>query len=801
MPSNAVTNLAVSLGATAAYQFDEASGSLVDQVGSNDATASGTPAYRQNGVAGSSFAVGFDGSTDYFTSGSNILNGATSYTIEAVVATDDTALLQVIGGERDSSTSGGALLHAATAEWRFRHNSSNIAGGASVAGEYAHIAGVWDGATVRLYVNGEEVASASDSSGVSTVEEFRVGAREYSGLSQFLDGSVAHLAVYKNTVLSQSDIRSLHFAAFPPKLTYQADLSASAVSALISDGVVDFGTHSLTSAQNSAVFSTSTSSTGADVWFSSDEDGSTPIAADIYYWDDASSVFKAKVAAGALSSVTGGTIYLHVGNKPGGVSGDPYPATVEGVYPLADSLNDQSSNGNNLTASGGLTVGSGGSGPDGNMPSTDFTSASSQVAYAAISGGGAATVSGWFNSDTDSTRALFSWANFASNSNYLTARAAGSSSGDPVDAASRNTTLNNVETTTGYTVGTWHHFAMKIDSSGNLDVFIDGGSKGSASGQALTAGLDNFEIGALGRSSTHAESAVFDGELAMFRADSTDRSDAEINLDYLLEGPNASTYWTVTNLTTLPDFTFELRSDREVVLSGTDVTSWGNASGGTSPSYSADAADKVLGFPAIQFDSGSSEYLEWDEIASVAEGVNSEHTIVALLKPEDLPGSAVFLSFHNTATNEYEELYLNLNEDLRVRVNDGTNLVNGAVTTGNPTPNTGMLVFLKIEDGTMSYLLRSVDGLDEGSRSEDISSVTGSLALDSVHIGAAESSLYFDGSIYRIALVNHALGGDLTGDITGTQMELLLNEMLTTAGGTGLSKLLYGVGLKLGWRL
>jgi hypothetical protein len=37
---------------------------------------------------------------------------------------------------------------------------------------------------------------------------------------------------------------------------------------------------------------------------------------------------------------------------------------------------------------------------------------------------------------------------------------------------------------------------------------------------------------------------------------------------------------------------------------------------------------------------------------------------------------------------------------------------------------------------------------------------------------------HFDGSIHRIRLYNTALGGDLTGDLTGTQLGALKDEML-----------------------
>jgi hypothetical protein len=42
---------------------------------------------------------------------------------------------------------------------------------------------------------------------------------------------------------------------------------------------------------------------------------------------------------------------------------------------------------------------------------------------------------------------------------------------------------------------------------------------------------------------------------------------------------------------------------------------------------------------------------------------------------------------------------------------------------------------------------------------------------------------FSEGDIFRIRLYNTALGGDLTGDLTGTQLGALRDEMLLQAAG------------------
>ena len=133
-----LTTKAIELGASLVYQFDEASGSLFDQVGSNNATASGTPDYQQAGVVGSKFGVGFDGSTDYFTLGSNVLNGASAYTIECF-AKRGSASTGVIFSETDASTDG-VNLFVGSPVARSRHNGITTSGSTSInTTDYYHI--------------------------------------------------------------------------------------------------------------------------------------------------------------------------------------------------------------------------------------------------------------------------------------------------------------------------------------------------------------------------------------------------------------------------------------------------------------------------------------------------------------------------------------------------------------------------------------------------------------------------------------------------------------------------------------
>jgi len=788
--SNALTTKAVDLGASLVYQFDEASGSLVDQVGSNNATASGTPVYQANGVPGSDKAITFDGSTDYFTLDSNVLNGASAYTVEAWVNLDATGSSQIIFDERDGSGDGAILFFASGGIPRAIHNGSGGVDGPSIpAGSWHHVAATWDGSNVTVYTDGEAGTPTSVATALATTVQPRVGARSYS-VTQYLDGNIAHLAIYP-TALSQADVIDLYLTGQPQQSTYQLDLSASAVDALISNSVVRVSSTSLPTADNDSLFSSDTGS-GANVWFSSDADGSLPIAAKLLHWDDSGEVFAFDVAAGTLSAVTGGTIYMHVGSKPSGYDTDPYPASTLAVTPLIDDANDDSSNGNNATATGSPTFG-GSTGPDGSLPATDLDGSTQYFAYGSnlLNGASEYTIQAHIRSSTTGGTARIVDERDAAGDGVVM----NYHGNDTFRAIHNNKTA---EASPGVTSDQWYHVASRWNGT-SVQAMLDGVQAGSGTDSTAIATTTVMHIGR----SSFAALQYFDGEITNVSVHNVYRSDAEINLDYLLQGPNAATYWTVTDLTTLPDPTFELRSDRDVTLSGSNVTSWGNASGGTSPTYSNDAADRILGFPAIQFASGSSQYLEWDEIASMFSGDEPDFTLAILHRPSYVSGLHAPIGTgrdNGGAGDPYFMAYVSSTTAANASRRDTASVTDfwSSIAIVDNTPG---LWILKSEGGVGSMLYRRLDTGTEVSTSADYS-LPASATMDVAAVGAlvrSTTSNYYNGDIARIRLYNQALGGDLTDLADGTQLALLRDEMLRTAEGGLLSKLLYTIpGVRLG---
>ena len=106
----------------AAYEFDEASGNLLDKIGSNNGTASGTPVYGATDQLGGTEAIEFDGSTDYFTLGSNVLNGASAYTVELVFK-HDASSFDILFYEIDAASDGVGLYVGSGGNLAFLHNA------------------------------------------------------------------------------------------------------------------------------------------------------------------------------------------------------------------------------------------------------------------------------------------------------------------------------------------------------------------------------------------------------------------------------------------------------------------------------------------------------------------------------------------------------------------------------------------------------------------------------------------------------------------------------------------------------
>lgn len=103
--------------------------------------------------------------------------------------------------------------------------------------------------------------------------------------------------------------------------------------------------------------------------------------------------------------------------------------------------------------------------------------------------------------------------------------------GNPLSVFMRNTSVNVISTSTGISVGTWHHGCVVFTDETDISVFLDGGGEGNGTGDAAITDLDRVSIGRVGDSNPGnymsgdiAEPAIWDGgisnaEVAVLAAD------------------------------------------------------------------------------------------------------------------------------------------------------------------------------------------------------------------------------------------------------------------------------------------
>ena len=198
------------------YKFD---GNANDETGANPGTVHGNPVYV-NGVNGQ--ALDFDGIDDYMVvpkTGSNLDITGNHVTVSFWVNGNwGSSTKHLVGiGESNQTENWKAQYHfyyrtgpvmefivdtASSHNTLQTHTSFN-------SGEWIHVAGVYDGSNMYIYLNGKlEGTKALTGNIYSNMVDFSVGANALNG-GLPLDGSVDELMVY-DTALSSAEIQQLY---------------------------------------------------------------------------------------------------------------------------------------------------------------------------------------------------------------------------------------------------------------------------------------------------------------------------------------------------------------------------------------------------------------------------------------------------------------------------------------------------------------------------------------------------------------------------------------------------------------
>jgi hypothetical protein len=111
--------------------------------------------------------------------------------------------------------------------------------------------------------------------------------------------------------------------------------------------------------------------------------------------------------------------------------------------------------------------------------------------------------------DTEEEQAMF-LGDLSVGDQYFALEVSGHIGGDPISAITRSGTIVSARSSTGFTIGTWHHACAVFAAVNDRKAYIDGGSEGTNGTTHTPTGVDRTSLGHAGDSSP---SRRFDGQM------------------------------------------------------------------------------------------------------------------------------------------------------------------------------------------------------------------------------------------------------------------------------------------------
>jgi len=179
---------------------------LRDQHGVNNGTLTNGPVWQDQ-------ALSF--TTDDYVDTTESMNLSKSVTLAAwVKPTAVNATYEIVlARDTDASNRGYILSKGAFsgAVWNF----INATGGSTVSSatsdlttSWTHVVGTHDGVTLRLFINGRQVAGAANTNATTGSSTFQIGRRAFSTFEQYFEGGVDDIRIY-SAALSPQEIAEL----------------------------------------------------------------------------------------------------------------------------------------------------------------------------------------------------------------------------------------------------------------------------------------------------------------------------------------------------------------------------------------------------------------------------------------------------------------------------------------------------------------------------------------------------------------------------------------------------------------
>ena len=186
------------------------SGASITDSSGNDHPGSfaGSPTW----IAGvSNGALSFPTATDGVTTpGSAFLDAPQELTISAWIKHASASNFKAIVDKRDAGSDGYDLFLDTSGKLMMRVNDKTLVGTTDLDdGDWHHVVGVYDGSSIKLYVDGDlEKQSSIGSQSIRTSADFRVG-RHWQNTQFSFDGSIDEVLVY-NRGISAQEIQDLY---------------------------------------------------------------------------------------------------------------------------------------------------------------------------------------------------------------------------------------------------------------------------------------------------------------------------------------------------------------------------------------------------------------------------------------------------------------------------------------------------------------------------------------------------------------------------------------------------------------
>lgn len=199
------------------WKLDETSGSVAsDSSGmQRDATLVGTPTL---GTSTNSSALGtaveLNGSSDYVTTGSSLANDLDAFTIAGWVRPDNVDAFTTLFGQYGVLEFGMYDTANRIRLWTGNGYAFDYDNALTI-GQWTHIAATGDGSQIKLYVDGVEATSVTQSATTygSSSYNFLIGAGAWAGYGDYFDGTVDDVRLY-NRAISPTEALQVYESGF-----------------------------------------------------------------------------------------------------------------------------------------------------------------------------------------------------------------------------------------------------------------------------------------------------------------------------------------------------------------------------------------------------------------------------------------------------------------------------------------------------------------------------------------------------------------------------------------------------------